>query len=217
MAIRILLVDDHNILREGLRLLLQRTGSYEVLGEAQDGREALQLVKQLDPDVVIMDVAMPELNGVEATRRILAERPDAKVLALSMHSDRRFVARMLHAGACGYLLKDCSSEQLELAIQTVLEGEMYLSPGINKQIIHDYVQQLYSNSPAETPLLTAREREVLQLLAEGKATREIAELLEVSVKTVESHRMQIKEKLNLRSVAELTKYAVREGLTTLEV
>jgi DNA-binding NarL/FixJ family response regulator len=218
MSIRIILADDHKIVRLGLRTLLEGQPGMEVVAEAQDGREAFQKVKDFLPDVVVMDIAMPELNGIEATRLITAEFPNVKVIALSMHSDRRFVARMLESGASGYLLKDCAFEELAHAIKAVYENQTYLSPDITGVVIGDYLRQLSSKSPSSLfSLLTPREREVLQPLTEGKTTKQIAALLHVSAKTIETHRSQIMEKLDIHSVAELTKYAIREGITTLEV
>lgn len=212
---RILLADDHKIFREGLRTLLSNQPGVEVVGEAENGRATLSMASDLDPDVVIMDVAMPELNGIEATRRIVADMPTTKVLALSMHADSRFVTRMLTAGARGYLLKDCAFEELTLAIQTVLDDDVYLSPGVAGVVVRA-MQTRNEEAADQAPELTPREREVLQLVAEGRTTRAIADMLHVSVKTIETHRKQIMDKLELRSVAELTKYAVREGLTSLD-
>ena len=217
---RVLLADDHRIVREGLRSLLADESDIEVVAEADNGRRAIELTDELTPDVVVMDVGMPELNGIEATRRILASRPEAKVIALSMHSDRRFVAEMLKAGASGYLLKDGAFEELVGAIRTVTAGRTYLSPRIANVVVEEYVRQQPRTSGVEPGVyakLSPREREVLQLLAEGKATKEAAAALHLSVKTVETHRRQIMEKLGLYSVAELTKYAIREGLTSVEV
>lgn len=215
MTIRTLIADDHMIFREGLRTLLKNHPDIEVVGEADNGRTAVGLARELHPDVVIMDVAMPDLNGIEATRQINESKLGIRVLALSMHSDRRFVIRMLQAGVSGYLLKDCAFEELALAIQTVMDGKIYLSPGVTGVVVEDYKHQLASADVAEAPVLTPREREVLQLLAEGRSTKETAGLLGVSVKTVETHRKQIMDKLDLHSVAELTKYALREGITSL--
>jgi len=217
MSIRILIADDHKIMRIGLRSLIERQTGMEVIAEAQDGRKALQLARELKPDVIIMDIGMPGLNGIEATRQIISENPVVKVVALSMHSDRRFVAGMLEAGAAGYLLKDCAFEELAQAIETVVNGQIYLSSEITGVVIGDYVRQLTTRDEAGAfKTLSAREREVLQLLAEGKTTKQIASLLHVSTKTIETHRSQIMEKLNIHSVAELTKFAIREGLTSLE-
>lgn len=216
MATRVLIADDHQILREGLRSLLQNEPDIEVIGEADNGHNAVSLSKELRPDVVIMDVAMPDLGGVAATRQILAEAPDVKVVALSMHSDRRFVAGMLGAGAAGYLLKDAAFEELALSIRSVVADQVYLSPGVAGVVVEDYIGHLSPTEAGDARALTPREREVLQLLAEGKTTADIAGLLQISTKTVETHRRQIMDKLELRSVAELTKYAVRKGLTALD-
>ena len=215
---RILLADDHRIVRQGLRSLLEAEADFTVVAEADNGRAAIDLTDELAPDVVVMDVGMPELNGIEATRRIASRSPRVKVVALSMHSDRRFVAEMLKAGAAGYLLKDGAFEELVGAIRTVAAGRTYLSPRIADVVVEGYLRN--NTTPAEPTAyarLSPREREVLQLLAEGKATKEAAAALHLSVKTVETHRRQIMEKLNMYSVAELTKYAIREGLTSLEV
>ena len=188
----------------------------EVIGEADNGRRAVELVDELAPDVVVMDIGMPELNGIEATRRIVHDHPHTRVIALSMHSDRRFLGEILKAGASGYLLKDGAFEELAGAIRTVIGNKMYLSPRIADVVVEDYVRHLPRGEPSAFAALTPREREVLQLLAEGKATKQAAACLHVSVKTVETHRRQIMTKLDIHSVAELTKYAIREGLTTVE-
>ena len=216
MGIRIIIADDHQILRQGLRTLLEKEPDMEVVAEAEDGRKTVTLVRELIPHVVIMDVNMPDLNGIEASRQILAEYPEMKVIALSMHADRRFVINMLKAGAHGYLLKDCAFEELAQAIRLVMANKTYLSPGVAEIVVKDYVHRVPGPAQTAFSVLTAREREVLQLMAEGKSTSQIAELLTISVKTVETHRQQIMHKLGIRSVAELTKYAIREGLTSLE-
>ena len=207
-------------MREGLRALLAEQPGMEVIGEAADGRTAAQLVQQLSPDVVIMDISMPDLNGIEATRQITAKLTDVKIIALSVHSNNRFVAEMLKAGAAGYLLKDCALEELAGAIRTVVTNRIYLGPGIADVVVEDYMRHLSATeSPTESApfsVLSARQREVLQLLAEGKTTKQIASSLYVSVKTIETHRRQIMRKLDIHSIAELTKYAIREGLTSLE-
>ncbi len=213
--IRILLADDHRILRSGLRGLLEKQAGFDVVAEAENGRDAVKKCRKLLPDIVIMDITMPDLNGVEATRQIVSETPQTKVIVLSVHSEQHFVSEVLKAGASGYLLKDCGFEEVNSAIDTVISGEAYLSPRITTVVRDDYLQHLTRSDTASPPALTAREREVLQLIAEGNSTKEIAYSLNVSVKTIEAHRQRIMEKLNLRSVAELTKYAIREGLTSL--
>jgi len=215
MSIRIILADDHKIVRNGLRSLIEKEGDMEVVAEAEDGRTAVQLAVQLSPQVVLMDIAMPGLNGIEATRQIIAAAPQIKVIALSMHAEKRYIMEMLKAGASGYLLKDSAFEELAGAIRTALKNKTYLSPPVSEIVIGDYVQQLQKSNGSVFSVLAAREREVLQLLAEGSSTAKIADQLHVSVKTVETHRQHIMEKLNIRSVAELTKYAIREGLTSL--
>ena len=217
MSIRILLADDHRILREGLRSLLAQQPDIAVVGEACDGEEAARLALELKPDLVIMDVVMPGTDGAAATRRIRADCPDARVIALSMHSDRRFVSEMLRAGASGYLVKDSAFEELHQAVRTVMEGRSYLSSFITCTLVEDFVRQASADRPTLSPLqmLTAREQEVLRLLADGKRVKEIAYLLHVSVKTVESHRQNIMDKLEIHSTIELTRYALREGLTVI--
>ena len=217
MSTRILLAEDHAIVREGLRSLLEKQTDMEIIGETEDGRKAVELVRELMPDIVIMDISMPNLNGIDATRRITGEFPDVKVIALSIHANRRFVTDMLSAGAAGYILKECMFDELVRAIKTVVTNGSYLGSKITGVVIEDYVKRLATT--AETPLstLTSREREVLQLVAEGKSTKQIAMALHVSTKTIEANRRQIMLKLDIHSIAELTKYAVREGLTSLEL
>ncbi len=214
MPIKIILADDHKIVRQGLRTMLEKEADIEVLGEADDGRMAVRLARELSPQVVIMDVGMPDLNGIEATRQVLAECPGVKVIGLSMHSDRRFVMNMLKAGASGYLLKDSAFEELATAIRMVLTNKIYLSTEIANVVIKDYLQG--GGDESVFSVLSPREREVLQLMAEGKSSRQIADHLNISIKTVETHRMQIMHKLQIFSVAELTKYAIREGLSSLD-
>jgi two-component system response regulator NreC len=214
--IKILLADDHQIVRQGLRTLLAAEPDMEVVAEADNGRTTLRLAKDLKPNVVIMDITMPDLNGIEATRQIVTESPQIKIIALSMHSDSLFVLNMLKAGASGYLLKDCALEELVKAIRTVVAQKTYLSPGISDIVIKDFVSGWSATGASAFSVLTAREREVLQLMAEGRTTSQIAENLYVSTKTVEAHRKQIMDKLGIHSVAELTKFAIRQGLTSLE-
>jgi DNA-binding NarL/FixJ family response regulator len=216
VRIRALLVEDHQLVRECLRAALEKETDIEVVAEAQNGRDAVRLAQEHQPRVVVMDVVMPDLNGIEATRQILAVTPGTKVLALSMHSDRRFVAGMLSAGAAGYVLKNAAFEELADAIRSVATDQTYLSPGIAGIVVEDYVNQLAAEEPDPAAALTAREREVAQLLAEGKSTKEVAAVLHVSGKTIETHRRQIMNKLSINSIAELTKYAIRAGLTSLE-
>ena len=216
MSIKILIADDHNIIREGLRALIEKKPGMEVIGEVENGRKAVQLVEELLIDIVVMDIAMPDLNGIEATRQIVARAPSIKVIALSMHSDKRFVVEMLKAGASGFLLKDCAFEELIYAINAVRANRTYLSPKIADMMIKDYVRLLPMEELSVFSVLTPRQRQVLQLLSEGKGTSQIAHDLQVSVKTVETYRQQIMDKLNIHSIAELTKYAIREGLTSLQ-
>lgn len=217
MSVRIVLADDHNIIRDGLKSMLEKQSNLEVVAEADNGRNAVDIVRQTVPDVVVMDVGMPELNGIDATRQILSESPKTKILALSMHSDKQFVLTMLKSGASGYLLKNCVFNELIQAIDTVVNNKTYLSPSIANLVLEELVtSQNNQASSAGRTILTGREREVLQLLTEGKTTKQIAAELHVSVSTVETHRRQTMEKLNLHSIAELTKYAIREGLTTLD-
>jgi len=211
-----LLADDHGIIRQGLRSLLEKRPDVEVVGEADDGYRALELVRQLQPDIAVMDITMPNLNGVDATRKIVDEFANVRVIALSIHSNRRFVSDMLRAGASGYILKECLFDELVQAIRAVAAGSIYLSPRITGVVVDDYVERLSVTSESELAGLTDREREVLQLLAEGNSTKAIALKLHVSYKTIESNRRRIMEKLDIHSVAELTKYAIREGLTSLE-
>jgi len=216
MSIRILLADDHGIMRAGLRSLLDKEPDMEVVAEAENGRRTVQLARKLSPDVVVIDVTMPDLNGIEATRQILSEVSNVKVLALSMHSDEQFVVEMLTAGASGYLLKDCAVDELCTAIRAVVANQTFLSSEIANVVVKDYLRRLSINDFSPGSVLTSREREVLQLVAEGKTSKQIASLLHVSVKTVEAHRQQIMDKLGIRSVAELTKYAIRKGITSVE-
>jgi two-component system response regulator NreC len=216
MSTKILLADDHKITREGLRSLIEKQSDMEVVAEAEDGHTAVHLVRKVSPDVAIMDVSMPDLNGIEATQKIVSECPNVKVIALSMHSDTLFVTKMLKSGASGYLLKDCAFEELTRAIRTVVAGKTYLSPAISDVVVDGYLHRLSETDSASSDVLTHREREVLQMLAEGNSTKQVALKLHISVKTVETHRRQMMHKLDIYSVAELTKYAIRKGLTSLE-
>jgi DNA-binding NarL/FixJ family response regulator len=206
--IRILLVDDHAMVRQGFRLILSAQSDMEIVGEAGNGREAVELADQLKPDVVVMDVAMPELNGIEATRRITASSPRTRVLALSMYKDSVYVREILRAGARGFLLKDAIDRDLLAAVRAVASGEGYLSPAVSEAVLSDYRRHV--TDPLD--LLSSREREVLQMIAEGKTNKDIATALELSVYTVDAHRGRIMEKLNLHSVGELVRFAVRKGL-----
>ncbi|MEK6652720.1 MAG: response regulator transcription factor [Nitrospirota bacterium] len=215
MKVRIILAEDHTIMREGLRTLLEKQQNFEVVAEAGDGRTAVRLTQELLPDVVVMDVNMPDLNGIEATRQIITDNPGIKVIALSMYSDKQFIVEMLQAGASGYVLKDAAFEEILHAINCVVKGQTYLSPSITTFVLKDYLQQSSKVDYTAFSILTDREREVLQLIAEGKTTKEIASILHVSTKTIETHRQQIMKKLNSHSIAELTKYAIREGITSV--
>jgi two-component system response regulator NreC len=217
MSIRILLADDHAIIRQGLCSLLEKEPDMEVVGEAEDGRKALRLVQELLPDIIVMDISMPNLNGIDATRRIISQFPQVRVIALSIHSNKRFVADMLKAGTSGYILKECLFDEFVQAIRAVYSGVRYLSPRIIGVVVDNYVEHLSAAPPdSSLSILTDREHEVLQLLTEGKTTKQIALELHVSPKTIEANRHRIMEKLDIHSVAELTKYAIREGLTSLD-
>jgi len=215
MTLKILLADDHTIFREGLRKLLQSHPGMEIIGAAGDGRTAVELAKKLKPDIVVMDIGMPDLNGISATQQIHQGNPSSKVIALSMHSDWRFVSGMLQAGASGYLLKDCAFNELVTAIQAVAAGNFYLAPTMLNSVLDKFLSS--ASIPGQTPahILSPREREILQLLSEGKTVKRIAHLLGISIKTVETHHNNIMKKLDIHSIAELTKFAIREGLTGL--
>lgn len=212
---RVFLADDHTILREGLRALLEREADVSVVGEAADGRDALTQVLALRPDAVVMDISMPGLNGVEATRRIVEALPRAKVIGLSMHADRRYVQAMFEAGAAGYLLKNAASDELIHALRVVVDGRRYVSPALTDVLV-EVLRSAPSDSALVASALTAREREVLQLLAEGHTSKEIAERMAIALSTVETHRRQIMLKLDLHSIAELTRYAIRSGVTSID-
>jgi len=219
LTIRILIADDHKIVCDGLKALLEAQPEMEIVAQAANGREAVKLANRQKPDMVIMDVAMPDLNGLEAVRQILSAHPHIKVIALSMHSDRRYVTGMLSAGASGYILKHCAFEELVQAIHIVRSNQVYLSPAIAGIVVKELAQAKTSRarqSPTAAQSLTSREREVLQLISEGHSARDIAQRLHLSVKTIETHRRQMMEKLGIHSVADLTKFAIREGLTSLD-
>jgi DNA-binding NarL/FixJ family response regulator len=212
MEIRIVLADDHKILRDGLRNVIEKVSHLKVVGEADDGREALKLCSKLKPDIVIMDVSMPGMNGIEATRQIILENPECRVIALSMHSDKTFVKGMFKAGAFGYMLKDADSGELIKAIKSVSANQKFVCSKISVVILNE----LINNSQDEEIGLSPREKEILQLIAEGKSSKEIGEVLFLSSKTVDVHRKNIMDKLELHTLPELTKYAIRCGLTTLD-
>jgi DNA-binding NarL/FixJ family response regulator len=217
MPIRVLLVDDHQMLREGLRAILERDSKVTVVAEARNGREAVEMVAKLEPDVVVMDIGMSELNGVDAARQIHANFHSVKLVALSAHSDRRFVSAMLDAGASAYVLKEAAGEEILRAIHAVDRGRKFLSPEIAGAVIEGFINgRPVAPAPHTRPELGAREREVVQLLAEGKSSKEIAIMLHISLQTVETHRRNIMGKLKIHSLSLLTKYAIREGLTTAE-
>lgn len=217
MEIKVLIVDDHKIMREGLRFLLKDKANISVVGEAENGREAISMVSRLKPDIVIMDIAMPDLNGMEATKMIINDNPDTRVIALSSHSGKEFVTGMFKAGASGYLLKDCAFDELFDAVKAVHAKHTYLSREISDVLVREYVTNIHTAIQETPEELSIREKEVLQLIAEGNSTKEIADRLFISVKTVESHRKKIMQKLNMFTVSELTKYAIRSGLTSLDI
>jgi DNA-binding NarL/FixJ family response regulator len=217
VMVRILLADDHKLFRQGLRALIDKNHELNVVGEARNGREAIQMAAKSSPRVVVMDISMPDMNGIEATRRIAERNPSIKIIALSMHSNRRLVLEILKAGARGYLLKDCAFEELMTAIRTIMDGKIYLSPEISDTMIKDYIRNSTQKKDGSVfSILSSREQEVLQLLAEGRTAKQIAYKLDLSVKTIETHRQKIMNKLGIHSIAEMTKYAIREGLTSLD-
>lgn len=217
VTIKILLADDHPILREGLKAILESKPGLEVIGEAENGREAVREVARLHPDVVIMDIAMPEINGIEAVRMIRESGPDPRIIMLSMHAHTEYIFRSLQAGADGYVIKESAPAEVETAIRTVHQGRRFLSESIADEVITDYVRRR-EKPPEEDPLmrLSSREREVLQLIVEGRATAEIAEIAALSPKTVETYRSRLMRKLDLNNVAELVKFAIKHGLTSID-
>lgn len=216
MRIKVILADDHKIVRQGLCSLLKVEADIEVVGEADSGSMALKLARELSPQVIIIDIAMPDINGIEATRLILAENPNIKVIALSMHSDSTIILEMLKTGASGYLLKDCALEELVKAIRAAMRHKIFLSPQVANILLHNLASSWVNPGAMAFSTLTAREREILKLMAEGSNTHNIATRLCISGKTVDTHRKRIMTKVGLNSVASLTKYAIRHGLTTLE-
>jgi two-component system response regulator NreC len=212
-SIRILLADDHTVVRKGLRLLLESQDGFEVIADACDGRETVAFAEQHQPDVVVLDVAMPILNGIEAARQISAKFPNTAIVFLSMHSDESYVLKALKSGARAYLLKDSAEYDLIAAIKAVSEGKAFFSPAISKMLVEDYMRQMREKDVEDSyELLTTREREILQLLAEGKSNKDVATLLHLSLYTVETHRSNMFQKLNLHSSAELILYAIRKGV-----
>ncbi|MEM9315847.1 MAG: response regulator transcription factor [Pseudomonadota bacterium] len=216
MPATVVLADDHRLVREGLRSVLADASDIEVVGEAENGRDSIALVRRLKPSIIVMDVSMPDLNGIDATRKIVETGLETRVLALSGHRDEMFVKGMLQAGASGYLLKDCASEELLTAIRTLTGGGMHVSPAVASIVVADYLAHVAGTVTPKEAALSTREREVLQLIAEGLTTARIAERLNLSVKTVESHRAKVMDKVGVRNIAGLTKYAIRHGLTTLD-
>ena len=216
MSTKILIVDDHGLMREGLRSLLKQHDDMEVVGEASDGRQAVEKVSELKPDIVLMDIAMPNFNGIDATKKITDEYQNVRVIALSAHYSKGFLEGMLGAGASGYILKECAADELIRGIRTVVNGGEYLSPKVTKVVVDEYIidSQSYSDVPLATQL-TSKERELIQLLAENKSNKEAAKLLHVSIKTVDARRRIAMDKLGITGIADLTKFAIREGLTTL--
>jgi DNA-binding NarL/FixJ family response regulator len=209
--IRIVLAENHMIVREGLRSLMESTGNVEVVGEAEDGQIAVRLTQELCPDIVIMDVSMPVMDGIQATRQIKEKVSDVRVIMLTMHSGEMYVQQALQAGASGYLVKDTAAQILMEAVQAVMDGEMYLSPEISKIVIEKYAKMV-SEAPSKAEGLTGREQEILKLVAEGRTNREVGELLDLAEKTVATHRANFMRKLNLHNISELVRYAIREGL-----
>ncbi len=215
MKITVMIADDHMIVRDGLRSLLEKQPDIEVVAEADNGRTALKYAQQLSPDVIIMDIGMHGMNGIDATRQIIGKLPDVKILALSMYSDKQFIKGMFKAGASGYMLKDSASKELVDAIRIVADSKVYISPSIAGVVTEDYLERLAEKDTSVHSVLTSREVEVLQLLAEGESTKQAASTLGVSTKTIESHRQNIMKKLDIDNIVDLIKYAIREGITHL--
>jgi DNA-binding NarL/FixJ family response regulator len=219
-AIKVILVDDHSLVRAGIRSLILNIPGVEVIGEADNGRDAIKLIDDLNPDLVLLDIAMPELNGLEVVARISKEYSDTKVIILSMHTNEEYVVQALRSGSSGYLLKDAAPNELEIAVNAVMKGETYLSPAISKHVVDNYLRRISNISPDKDlspdifTQLTSRQREILQLIAEGNSTKEIANKLNVSVKTVETHRMQLMDRIGIHDVAGLVRYAIRVGIIT---
>jgi two-component system response regulator NreC len=214
--IKVVVADDHTILRQGIKALLDNQAGIEVIGEAKDGREALTLIERLQPDVILMDIAMPGLNGLEATRRIKKKFPKIKVLVLTMYTNEEYVFQILQAGANGYLVKETAFQDLISAITAVYRDEAFMSPSISKQVINRYTQRAQKSNDTACDVLTTREREVLQLIAEGSSSKKIAEALFISPKTVETHRTHIMDKLNIHNRTDLVKYAIRKGIVDID-
>lgn len=213
MSIRVLLADDHGVVRQGLRALLEKSDEIEVIGEVSDGREAVRLAQELQPDVIVMDIAMPLLNGIDATSLIVRRDPEMKVLILSMHSDESYILRALNSGAKGYLLKDSAENDILPAVSSAVQGRPYFSPAIAATLLEDYLRMMRQHNVQDSyDLLTEREKQVLQLLAEGRSNKEVANLLNLSPYTVESHRTNLMQKLNLHNTAEIVLYAVRKSI-----
>jgi two-component system, NarL family, response regulator NreC len=217
MKVKIVLADDHKIIRDGLCSLLEKHPSMEVIAEVENGKEAVEVAKQLNPDVVIIDITMPGMNGIEATRKIIDQNPNVKVIGLSMHSDSEYVIGLLNAGASGYLLKECAFGEIVQAVNSVTRNKSYLSPEIASVVIDGFKEHHISQDSYETTNLTSREREILQLIAEGYSSKEIASYFNLSIKTVASHRQNIMDKVHCHDVVKLTKYAIRRGFTSADI
>lgn len=215
MAIRILLADDHKLVREGLCSLLQKESDFEIVAQAENGRDAVRFAREYHPEIAVLDVHMPDLNGADAARQILDENPDIRIIALSVNSSRKFVNGMLKAGASGYLVKTCAYDELTNAIRIVSGGQSYLSPQLQHMLIKNYVANIADDDNSATSILTKREKEVLKLIAEGLTSKKIASRLHLSDKTIATHRLQIMNKLNLKNVADLTRFAVKEGIVSI--